>query len=164
MSAFMVPIEHVRAMINAGLQNREHDSPLSWSVRQLTDDERARAYQPGQSWGPEIDQIAQETMRQLTRDTAGTVGAMLLAQNRRSVDFRYDETDIEEPYIHRPSSDRQPVAMLRAVSCYEYQACETPDWEDTEAARFCQALRAHLIRQLDGYDDSETWPIEEASA
>lgn len=162
MSTFMVPIEHVRAMINAGLQNREHDGPLSWSVRQLTQDERDRAYRPGAPWGPEIDQVAQETMRQLTRDTAGTVGAMLLAQNRRSVDFRYNETDIEEPYIHRLSSERSPVAMLRAVSCYEYQACETPDWEDTEVARFCQALRAHLIRQLDGYDETETWPIEEA--
>ena len=162
MSAFMVPIEHVRAMVNAGLRNREHDGPLSWSVRQLTEDERARAYQPGEAWGPEIHQVGQETRRQLTRDTAGTVGAMLLAQNRRSVDFRYDETDIEDVYLHSRSSERSPAAMLKAIDCYEYQACETPDWEDTEAARFCQALRAHLIRQLPDYDDADTWAIEEA--
>ena len=161
MSAFMVPIEHVRAMVNAGLQNRHHD-PLSWSVRQLTEDERARAYQPGAPWGAGIDQVVSETRHQLTRDTAGTVGAMLLAQNRRSVDFRYDETDIEDVYLHSRSSERSPAAMLKAIDCYEYQACETPDWEDTEAARFCQALRAHLIRQLPDYDDADTWAIEEA--
>lgn len=160
MSAFMVPTEHVRAMVNAGLRNREHDGPLSWSVRQLTDDERARAYQPGEPWGAGIDQVALETCHQLTRETAGTVGAMLLAQNRRSVDFRYDETDIEDVYLHGRSSERPPAAMLKAIACYEYQACETPDWEDTEAARFCQALRFHLIRQLDGYDAEGVWPIE----
>jgi hypothetical protein len=46
MSAFMVPIEHVRAMVNAGL-NRHGYGPLSWSVRQISDEERDRAYEPG---------------------------------------------------------------------------------------------------------------------
>jgi hypothetical protein len=87
---------------------------------------------------------------------------MLLAQNRRSVDFRYAESDIEEPYTHALSTTRTPAAMLKAIDCYEYQSCETPDWEDTEAARFCQALRAHLIHQLPGYDEADTWAIEEA--
>ena len=161
MSAYMVPIEHVRAMVNAGLRNRHHD-PLSWAVRELTDEERTRAYQPGAPSGPEMEAVAHDTRRQLTRETAGTVGAMLLAQNRRSVDYRYDESDIEQPYTHAPSSVRGPAALLKAIDCYEYQSCETPDWEQSEAARFCQELRAHLIRQLPGYNQADTWPIEEA--
>lgn len=160
MSAFMVPVEHVRAMINAGLRT-EGEGPLSWSIRPLTQDERSRAYEPGAAWGPEMHALVSKTRRELTRETAGAVGAMLLAQNRRSVNYRYAESDIEEPYTHAPSSPREPVELLKAISCYEYQACETPDWEDTEAARFCQALRAHLIRQLPGYDEGDSWPIQE---
>ncbi|GAA2628136.1 hypothetical protein GCM10010411_76790 [Actinomadura fulvescens] len=38
----------------------------------------------------------------LTTDTAGRVGAMLLAENRRLVNHRYDEDDWEAPYLfHR---------------------------------------------------------------
>lgn len=162
MSAFMVPIEHIRAMVNAGLRT-EGEGPLSWSVRQLTQDEKDRAYEPGRPWGPDMQTVYRETRRQLTRETAGRVGAMLLAQNRRSVDFRYDESDIEEPYVHAVSTTpREPVEILKAIGCYEYQSCETPDWEDTEAARFCQALRFHLIRQLPGYEAADAWPIDEA--
>lgn len=109
-----------------------------------------------------MDAVADDTRRQLTRGTAGAVGAMLLGQNRRTVDCRYDESDIEQPYTHAPSSARSPAALLKAIDRYEYQSCETPDWEQSEAARFCQELRAHVIRQLPGYDQADTWPIEEA--
>lgn len=162
MSAFMVPVEHVRAMVNAGLRTEGY-GPLSWSVRQLTQVEKDRAYEPGQPWGPDMHAVIKETHRELTRETAGAVGAMLLAQNRRSVDFRYNESDIEEPYLHAVSTTpREPVEILKAIDCYEYQSCETPDWEDSEAARFCQALRALLIGKLPGYAEADAWPLEEA--
>ena len=38
--------------------------------------------------------------------------------------------------------------MLKAVSCYEYQACEHPGWLASEANLFCDALRHKLIGLL----------------
>jgi len=130
MSAFMVPIEHIRAMINAGL-NAPY-GPMTWKNSELT---------PA---------------------TAGKVGAMLLAENQRSVNYRYNEQETEEPYTHGPSSRRSPVEILLAIACYEYQACETPDWEQSEAAEFCRVLQLQLIHQLPGYGEAQAWPITKA--
>lgn len=157
MSAFMVPVEHIRAMINAGLEGRY--GPLSWQSRAMTDEERERAYEPGQPWGPEAPTVAALIVRQLTLQTAERVGAMLLAENRRSVDFRYAEEELEEVYTHGPSGRRSVVEIFKAIACYEYQSCETPDWEQSEAFAFCAALRYELGTRLPGYDDAE-WVID----
>jgi hypothetical protein len=138
MSAFMVPVEHIRAMLNAGLVTRY--GPLSWQTRDLT---------------------GTDAWRELTPATATAVGAMLLAENRRSVDYRYSEDEIEEVYTHGPSRLRSPVVILKAIDCYEYQSCETTEWEQCEAHHFCQALRDLLIGQLPGYNDADSWPIQE---
>jgi hypothetical protein len=158
MSAFMVPVEHIRAMVNAGLQVQY--GPMSWPTRTLTDEEQTLAYQQGEPWGPQASQVWTVVWRQLTPANVDAVGAMLAAQNRRSVDFRYAEEELEDVYTHGPSRTREPVEVLKAIDCYEYQSCETPDWEQTEAHSFCQTLRRQLIHQLPGYDQADTWPIE----
>ena len=159
MSAFMVPVEHIRAMVNAGLVTRY--GPLSWQTRDLTDTERAHAYLAGQPWGLGASMVFRDAWRELTPATAGAVGAILLAENRRSVDYRYREDEIEEVYTHGPSRLRHSVEVLKAIDCYEYQSCETPDWAQSEAHQFCQALRGLLIGQLPGYDEADSWPIQE---
>ena len=135
MSAYMVSAEHVRAMLNAGLA-QAGDDPLTWQV----------------SDNP-------YTERTLNRATAEAVGAMLLAQNRRSVDYRYDADELEELYTHGFSSERSPVEILKAIACYEYQASEAPDWDESETRAFCQALRLAMIRRLPGYDEAD-WGID----
>ena len=131
MSAFMVPIEHIRAMVNAGL-NVEY-GPMTWLTAGV-----------------------------LMPSTAEQVGAMLFAENQRSVNYRYNEHEIEEHYTHGPSSLRSPLEILLAIACYEYQSCETPDWEQSEAAAFCRKLRMHRIVQRPGYGDAQAWPITTA--
>ncbi|RGE19028.1 hypothetical protein [Leucobacter sp. wl10] len=131
MSAFMVPIEHIRAMVNAGL-NIEYGL-MTWLTAGV-----------------------------LMPSTAEKVGAMLLAENQRSVNYRYNEQKLEEHYTHGPSSPRSPVEILFAIACYEYQSCETPDWEQSEAAAFCRKLRMHMIVQIPGYGDAQAWPITTA--
>ena len=44
-----------------------------------------------------------------------------------------------------------PVKILAAINCYEYQACEHPEWKTSEARDFCEALRDRMIRMLPGY-------------
>ncbi|GAB2564105.1 hypothetical protein [Leucobacter ruminantium] len=159
MSAFIVSIHHIRALVNAGL-NARYGQPLSWRIRPLTAEERAGSYEPGEPWGPDAIVISGQLRRELTPESAELVGSILLAENQRSVNYRYDENELEYVYTHRPSRPRTPVELLKAIDCYEYQACETPDWEDSEAAAFCEALRSHLIGDLPGYHDAP-WSIDE---
>lgn len=55
----------------------------------------------------ELHAQASECKRELTSETAGRVGAVLLAENRRSVDHRYDEEESEEPYRETPDAARR---------------------------------------------------------
>lgn len=157
MSAFMVSVDHIRALVNAGLTMRY--GPLSWQRTVPTAEQLVRSHQRGEPWGPEASEVAREVRTELTHETADRVGVMLLAQNRRSVDFRYDETEIEDLYTHGPSSPRTVVELIKAIDCYEYQACETPDWEQTEAYRFCEVLRRALTHDLEGWDEAP-WGID----
>ncbi len=162
MSAFMQSTTHIDALLTAGLRFARH-SPLRWSTRALTDEEKAVSHQAGEPWGPEAHTVAKRVMRELTRETAGQVGAMLLAQNRYSVDFRYAEEEIEEPYLFSELPGHpDPLIVLNAIAGYEYQACETPDWQETEAQSFCHALRAACINALPGYREIESgWSIND---
>lgn len=157
MSVYIVSIHHIRALVNAGLNLR--DGPLRWERSVPTAEQRERAYQRGMPWGSEALEVVKEITAVLTRETAERVGAMLVAQNRYSADFRYDESEIEELYTHGPSSRRTVIELLGAINCYEYQACETPDWEQSEAYRFCDALRRALIRELPGWNNVP-WGID----
>lgn len=159
MSAWILPLEHIRAMVNAGLATDEW-WPLTWRTRPLTDAERELSCERGEPWGPEAMRVRAETTRSLTRASAEAVGAMLVAQNRASVDRRYDQQKTPDSYTHGHSRRRSALEILKAVSCYEHQSRETPDWEETEAWRFCQALKDNLVRELDGYADGP-WLIED---
>lgn len=157
MSAFMVSIHHIRALVNAGL-SAQH-SELSWQRGPLSEEQRERAFERGEPWGIDAASVTSQTQMTLLPVTAEYAGAMLLAENRKSVNHRYDEDELEEIYTHGPSSQRTIVELLSALDCYEYQACESPDWEDSEAYRFCIALRKLLTHQLPGWQDAP-WGID----
>lgn len=97
------------------------------------------------------------------------IGRILLAECVKSVQHRYpDDSDVELPgsaarpdtYWYRTPDSHAPVVLLKAIDCYEYQSCEHPDWEKSEAHAICDALRDRLIGQLPGYDEAP-WGIEE---
>lgn len=170
MSAWVVEKAHIDYLIEAGFDFASRlDSTLRWHVPEppLKTD-----YERGQPWGPTAPDHGAARRRELTPETADRVGAMLIAQNERSVDFRYDGRNnmIQVPYHFERGGpyvniigrfpdgwhwSRVPVApapVLKSLDCYEYQACETPDWKDTEARAFCEALRSAAIERLPGYD------------
>ncbi|EYT56589.1 hypothetical protein H490_0101650 [Leucobacter sp. UCD-THU] len=138
MSAYLVSIHHIRALVNAGLATPANGwGPLSWSAG-----------------------AGSNVRMTLTPETAERTGAMLLAENMRSVNYRYDEDEIETVYTHGPSSRRSPTEILKAIACYEYQTCESVDWAETEAHDFCRQLRIEMIHSLLGYADIP-WGIDE---
>jgi len=93
--------------------------------------------------------------------TADAETAQMLAnENVRSVNFRYNENNTFPPtnwsqlinrFLFRPLD---PVTLLKQIDCYEYQACECDDWEQTEAYKWCQKARRIAIAALPGYDNA----------
>ena len=49
----------------------------------------------------------------------------------------------------------EPVEVLKACDCYEYQSCEHPGWATSEAHAYIEALRRHAWQSLVGYEDAE---------
>lgn len=139
MSAFIVGKEHINAMITAGLSVRY--KPLRW-------------FHDGK-W------------HELTFDTADQVGQMLLDENVKSVSYLYSEDDITNlpgktdaewliPFKYHPIAGDQMPALwaIKITGCYEYQSCEHPEWKDSEAKAFCEALKEAKLCSIDGYDDA----------
>jgi hypothetical protein len=97
----------------------------------------------------------------LSRDTADEVGQMLCDANAASVTHRYRQTGlIRTEYRYRtPRHTAWSVPeLLKALGCFEYQACEVPDWPASEAHAFCRALQDLLIHRLPGYSEGP-WAI-----
>jgi hypothetical protein len=92
------------------------------------------------------------------------VGQMLWSENLRSVQCRYEDTkptelpgtdDIPLYDAHAPwPQPIDPVEVLKAADCYEYQSCEHPGWETSESRSFIMRLRQRAWQHLPGYDDA----------
>jgi len=142
MSAWVVSRTHIEYLIEAGLwlERREH-FPLTWR-------------------NPSDQKICE-----LREDNASQIGQMLWKQNYMSVNYRYDENDqveISEPYTHRMLPGRQidPVWTIKAIHCFQYQSCEHPGWETSEAYAYCQTLMNSMTHCLPGYEQAP-WGIED---
>jgi len=85
------------------------------------------------------------------------LGKLLIAENIRSVDYRYRERNLAAPYNWQPrcGDNTTPVAYLKLLSCLEYQSCESPDYFQTPACRALLALRGIGIKALPGYDAAD---------
>ncbi len=158
MSAFMVGARHIDALMTAGIELLGNSwGRLRWLAPATEYAEGT--HERGEPWGPNAIEECNKRRRELTVFTAGRTGAMLLAENRRSVDHRYDEHEEEEPYTYNRFERRlSPVEVLKAIACYEYQSCEHPEWQESEAHAFCEAFRHAMIGKLPGYDEA-AWEI-----
>jgi hypothetical protein len=87
---------------------------------------------------------------------------MLLAANQNSVSFHNRERGGTEPaYRFRLLAGvPDPVVILKAIACLEYQSCEHPDWATSQARRFCLELRDHCVERLPGYQQAP-WALSD---
>jgi len=156
MSAFIVSKKHIDYMVSAGLKYPEL-GPLRWFQPKS-----AENVEPNNGVQPKLDNILRNMyVYELTEDTADEVGRMLWLQNHVSVSYRYDkpmEVTIGEPYRFERQPEIDPVVVLKAIDCYEYQSCEDPGWETSQAKAFCNELRGVAICNLPGYD-AAPWEI-----
>src|ERR1051326_2304968 len=130
MSAWIVSKEHIDTLV-AGLWMPEHEGYPTY-------------YHNGEPMRKHYD--------------PSEVGQMLWDENYRSVNYRYDENKTAPRYTYTEPQPVSAVQLIKSIDCYEYQSCETPDWPDSEAYTFCQALRSHAIGKLPGYDEAH-WGV-----
>ena len=162
MSAWVVSQEHIAAMVGSAMARR-----TAW----LAPEEpypNEQTHEAGRPWGGDALTARQRRHREATDETATEVARLLLLENTRSVAYRYDLPDpIDLDVTHQTAAKcraaalaflNQPIAILKAIACFEYQSCEHPEWPDSEAQAFCDALRKDLIIELPGYDDAP-WGI-----
>lgn len=149
MSAFIVDKAHIDTLVQAGLAYGRRYT-LAWY----------HDHEPEAG----ASRTRTNTRHELSRQTADRVGAMLWNTNRASVDYRYEEANDREVYRYRHNSrlPMAPVAVLKAIDCYEYQSCEHPEWASSEAHAFCSVLRKAMIRALPGYEEA-AWAISPAA-
>lgn len=62
------------------------------------------------------------------------MGQELWRENNRSVNFRYNERTHHPKYeLATAEAPLHPVAVLKAIGCYDYQSCERRDWPRSRA-------------------------------
>ena len=126
-----------------------------------------------------------ENIRELRHENMIEVGQMLWDENLRSINYRYPDTvknpkdspgklsDAESGfellegdfgfrfrvYETSPINLSDPVPdlaqLFMSCDCYAYQACEHPEWKDSSAQAFINALRQAAWCRLPGYDSAE---------
>lgn len=96
---------------------------------------------------------------------------ILLGENIRSVNYRYDENDSLNPGIVFKQDKRRlsPIALCKAINSLDYQSCETPDWRETFACKLLENWTAQLlklvglseetVRNHPEYNEAPTWNI-----
>lgn len=139
-SAWVVDKAHIDVLLTAArLPGRVQGSPLRW----------LRSTNP-----PEWAELAPIGTGELNR-----IGGVLVAENVRSVVYRYEDAEgmipayALAPYEHRAVGfEPTPGEVFNAIDCLEYQSCEHSEWESSEAYRFLQALAARTQSRVDGYD------------
>lgn len=155
MSAFVVDNAHVDVLLKGGFAlvnaGRIQGHRLSWFTEDPNEVGQDQAY---------------STRRQLSFDNADAVGRMLQQENVAGVCACYedDTADQYEWALEYRYSDPcfcpTPQEILKAVSCYEYQACEHEGWEASEAHAFCVALSNEMQNLLMPEDAPWEWTRE----
>jgi hypothetical protein len=163
MSAYMHDPAHIDTLVHAAL--RFSSSGLTWQS------------------GPNLS-LDWQRLKAYDYDAATRIGKILLRENAESMAYRYNMKDLDndadggtrsieylgylalaDEYKYSINDNGKPwrvlpaVAILKAIDSYEYQSCEHPEWKESEARHFCDALRHSLIERLPGYEQAETWSI-----
>lgn len=89
------------------------------------------------------------------------IAEVLLAENVRSVNYRYGRNDPVPAIVYSPRTPlRTALVILKACNSLDYQSCETPDWDTTRAYRILQQVKDYAIHSLPGYAKAKGWNIE----
>lgn len=92
--------------------------------------------------------------------TDNDLGRMLWRENMLSVahlypdheDMQLDEEELRR-YRHEPMQ-ATVVECIKAIHCYQYQACEHDGWETSDAKKYVDELHSSLVMLIPGYKEA----------
>jgi hypothetical protein len=96
---------------------------------------------------------------------AKAIGDMLHAENVNSVNYRYDETT-RPNYAPCEWASFHPfsqVQIVKAAHCLNYQSCEHPGWENSDAHKLLTTIIGKNDEDIPGYDAAQ-WEITRPAA
>jgi hypothetical protein len=120
-----------------------------------------------------IAKLTRDSHYPFTDDELTTMGKMLWQENVNSINYRYPDTqeggdypgpadfnaDYVPDYVYVATKPLPAAQLVKALSCYEYQSCEHPNWRSSAAFALCHEMWVALA---DTYIGSEgKWGLEE---
>jgi len=145
MSAYIVTHETINAILTFAYRH-----PHEWDNIYLSEDG---------GW---------KTYLRTSRADMSELAQILLNENYRSVNYRYAEAEtapaiqFQEVYA-AAGRTWTPVEVLKLLACYDYQACECPDYAQSTAHVLVERLQYIAIHSLPGFD-AAPWGIDPAPA
>ena len=98
--------------------------------------------------------------RRQVRGDEKRIASVLFAENVRSVNSRYKESEPAHGFKFKPVPNvLNPIDVIKACHGYAYQACEATRWEESEAFAIIAGIEQSAIRALPGYAESNAWSI-----
>lgn len=151
MSAFMVEDIHIQVLVGAAL---EFDGNMAYYDK---------AQPQGMDYA-EWNEWHKEHQKEANLGTANDTGQMLYDANLASIEARYGDRWPQEPrkpFAYKASfiTMLDPVKMLGAIRCFDYQACEVSNYDLTEAAQYTKALAEVCVSRV--RRDDNTWSVDE---
>lgn len=128
MSAFIVTDSHINALVRY-----------------------ASRHKVGVSYGATV-------MRLNAFDNEQAVAEILLGENVKSVNYRYRDNEVMSITYDRGAPILTAIQAIKAAQCLRYQSCEHPEFENSLADKFIEAIIADAIPRLEGYDTAQ-WAI-----
>lgn len=90
------------------------------------------------------------------------IGQILLDENYRSVNTRYREEEQTPRFIYNPRFENGKCLthkqVINAIRCYDYQSCETNDYNSSPAAKFVSSIKNSAVERL--VRDDPTWVVD----
>ena len=153
MSAFMVSIEHINALVSVFSAGPAQSAMTMSEWKQSVQWPFMLALFPN-------------------ANPLNELGRLLIQANLTSVQARYpdsikhpeDTPGPEDPYWTRSYIYQRPGRIptvpeaLKLLESYKYQSCEPDEWETSDVKKACDSLRTLLIHALPGYE-AAPWAI-----
>jgi hypothetical protein len=147
MSAYIVHTDQIDLIVTAAVTGVPHDRDLAvWNHRTSS----------RHSWSL-VD--------------ADELGQLLIAANVESVNYRYNESTPVPAYKFRQVSSLNSMLatwgdVLRAIDCFEYQACEVPDYHLSLAHIAIDGIRRKVVDRMVSFhypDTDWSWTRDKAN-
>lgn len=113
------------------------------------------------NWATRNSPYGGQSIVQRLETTPQALGELLYNANVRSLEARYGADHGLGSYAYkfkRVLTSPNAVQILKACSCYDYQACEVDDYQQTKAADIIDQIRADALRAVPGYQEA-AWEI-----